>query len=102
MLRRRLGQGGPEVSAIGIGAMSFSNFYGPCSEPEAHALLDAARDHGIDHLDTSNIYGMGLSERIIGRYLAARGSERQSAPPVSAVEELPKVGASMSSRSARP
>lgn len=74
MLRRQLGQGGPEVSAIGIGAMSFSNFYGPCTEPEAHALLDAARDHGIDHLDTSNIYGMGLSERMIGRYLAARGA----------------------------
>ena len=73
MLRRHLGQAGPEVSAIGIGAMSFSNFYGPCTEAEAHALLDAARDHGIDHLDTSNIYGMGLSERIIGRYLAARG-----------------------------
>lgn len=73
MLRRKLGQTGLDVSAIGIGAMSFSNFYGPCSEAEAHALLDAALDLGIDHIDTSNIYGMGLSERIIGRYLAARG-----------------------------
>lgn len=73
MLRRQLGQAGPEVSAIGIGAMSFSNFYGPCSEAEAHAVLDAARDLGIDHLDTANIYGMGLSETIIGRYLARRG-----------------------------
>ena len=73
MLRRQLGQAGPTVSAIGIGAMSFANFYGPCSETEAHAVLDAAQDLGIDHLDTSNIYGMGLSETIIGRDLARRG-----------------------------
>lgn len=73
MQKRRLGPAGPEVSAIGIGAMSFAGFYGETTEAEAHALLDAALDLGIDHLDTSNVYGAGLSERIIGSFLAGRG-----------------------------
>ena len=76
MHKRRLGAGGPEVSAIGIGAMSFAGVYGRTSEAEAHALLDAALDLGIDHLDTSNVYGAGLSERMIGSYLARAGRDR--------------------------
>ena len=62
MQKRRLGAGGPEVSAIGVGAMSFAGVYGRPTEAEAHALLAAALDLGIDHIDTSNVYGMGLSE----------------------------------------
>lgn len=69
MLRRPLGAGGPEVSAIGIGAMSFAGFYGPASEAESHAVLDAALDAGVDHIDTANIYGMGTSESVIGSFL---------------------------------
>lgn len=72
MERRSLGRGGPEVSAIGIGAMSFGGFYGPTTEADSHALLSAALDLGIDHIDTANVYGMGLSERVIGSYLAKR------------------------------
>lgn len=72
MRTRRLGPGGPEVSAIGLGAMSFSGFYGPTTEAEAHRLLAALADVGIDHLDTSNVYGMGLSERWIGSFLGGR------------------------------
>ena len=68
MHKRRLGVGGPEVSAIGVGAMSFAGVYGRASEAEALALLAAALDHGIDHIDTSNVYGMGLSERMIGSF----------------------------------
>jgi aryl-alcohol dehydrogenase-like predicted oxidoreductase len=75
MHKRRLGAGGPEVSAVGVGAMSFAGFYGACSEAEAHALLAAALDLGIDHLDTANVYGMGASERMIGSFLKARGGE---------------------------
>lgn len=74
MLRRKLGAQGPEVSALGIGGMSFSNFYGPVNEAEAHAVLDAAIDAGVDHIDTSNIYGMGRSEEVIGSWLAKHGS----------------------------
>ena len=68
MQKRRLGAGGPEVSAIGVGAMSFAGVYGQTTEAEAHALLAAALDLGIDHIDTSNIYGMGLSESMIGSF----------------------------------
>ncbi|MCK5444207.1 MAG: aldo/keto reductase, partial [Rhodospirillaceae bacterium] len=59
MKKRKLG---PEtdVSALGIGAMSFSDFYGPTDEQKSHAILSAALDLGIDHIDTSNIYGMGV------------------------------------------
>ncbi len=77
MLRRPLGQNGPEVSAIGIGAMSFAGFYGAAPEEECHALLDAALEAGVDHIDTANIYGMGLSEEIIGRYLSRYADKGQ-------------------------
>jgi aryl-alcohol dehydrogenase-like predicted oxidoreductase len=70
MLRRRLGADGPEVSALGIGAMSFTDFYGATDEAASHALLDAALEAGVDHIDTSNVYGAGRSEEVIGRYLA--------------------------------
>jgi aryl-alcohol dehydrogenase-like predicted oxidoreductase len=70
--KRQLGAGGPFVSAVGYGAMSFTDFYGPVSEAQSHAVLAAALELGIDHLDTSNVYGMGLSERVIGSFLAGR------------------------------
>lgn len=71
MKLRRLGRNGPLVHPVGIGAMSFSNFYGPTNEAESHAILDAAMAAGVTHIDTSNIYGMGTSETVIGTYLKA-------------------------------
>ena len=68
--KRVLGRSGIAVSAVGYGAMSFSDFYGPADEAGSHAILDAMRDLGMTHLDTSNVYGMGRSERWIGSYLA--------------------------------
>lgn len=59
-----------ETSRIGIGAMSFSNFYGEDNRDEVFAILDAARDLGVSHIDTASIYGMGGSESHIGAYLA--------------------------------
>lgn len=70
MKTRRLGRDGPEISAMGYGAMSFSDFYGATSEAESHAILDHCRSVGLTHLDTANIYGMGRSEEVIGSYLA--------------------------------
>lgn len=70
MQKRRLGADGPAVSAVGLGAMSFAGFYGPASEAQSHEVLHTALELGIDHLDTSNVYGEGVSERIIGRFLA--------------------------------
>lgn len=76
MKHRKLGTHGPLVHPVGIGAMSFSNFYGPTNERESHAILDAAMAAGVDHIDTSNVYGMGTSERVIGSYLAAHPAAR--------------------------
>ena len=73
MQTRQLGRDGPEVSAIGIGAMSFAGFYGETTEAEVHSLLNTAVELGVNHLDTSNVYGMGKSESIIGSYIAQRG-----------------------------
>lgn len=72
MLRRRLGAGGPEISAIGLGCMSFAGFFGATDLDESHRCLDAAIAHGIDFLDTANVYGPGLSEQVIGSWLAKR------------------------------
>ena len=74
MQKRKMGPDGPEVSAIGIGAMSFAGVYGETDEPEAHRLLDAALDMGIDQIDTANVYGMGVSETMIGNWIAKRGA----------------------------
>ncbi len=76
MRKRILGKNGPLVSAIGIGAMSFTNFYGPTSEQESHLLLTAALDMDIDHIDTANVYGMGLSESVIGSFLNKQGKQK--------------------------
>jgi len=76
MQKRQLGPGGPVVSAVGIGAMSFTAFYGPTDEAASHAILSTALDLGIDHIDTANVYGMGLSETVIGSFLAKQGKAK--------------------------
>ncbi|SDK95401.1 aldo/keto reductase [Aliiruegeria lutimaris] len=75
MQQRKMGADGPAISALGIGAMSFTNVYGPTDEAQSFALLDAALEAGVTHLDTANVYGRGRSETVIGNYLAARGAE---------------------------
>ena len=69
MQKRPLGKNGPNVSAIGIGAMSFSNFFGPVEPEVGFEILKTSLDLGIDHLDTSNVYEMGQSETTIGQFL---------------------------------
>lgn len=69
MKMRKLGKNGPEISALGYGAMSFSDFYGPTTEENSYAILSAALDAGLTHLDTANVYGMGRSEKAIGQFL---------------------------------
>jgi aryl-alcohol dehydrogenase-like predicted oxidoreductase len=77
MKPRRLGQNGPYVHPLGIGAMSFSNFYGHTNEAESHAILDAAREAGVSHIDTANVYGVGTSETVIGSYLKANPQAKE-------------------------
>lgn len=71
MKLRQLGANGPLIHPIGIGAMSFSNFYGATDKAQSHAILDAAFEAGVTHIDTANVYGMGTSENVIGAYLNA-------------------------------
>lgn len=73
MKTRPLGKNGPQVSEVSLGCMSFAGFYGKTDQAEAFACLDAARDAGIDFLDTSDLYGAGLSETWIGAYQKDRG-----------------------------
>ena len=76
MKNRSFPHTGAKTSRLGIGAMSFSNFYGAVSREEVFAILDAARDLGINHIDTASVYGMGGSERHIGAYLAENPQAR--------------------------
>src|SRR5918999_3557760 len=72
---RRLGAGGPTVSAVGLGTMGMSDFYGPADRSESIATIHAALDAGITLLDTGDFYGMGHNEMLIGEALAARGRD---------------------------
>ena len=74
MQQRRLGEQGPMVSAIGQGAMSFGGIFGATTGTESLACLDAMPVSGITFIDTANIYGMGVSEAILGRWLASHAN----------------------------
>lgn len=73
MQQRKLGRNGPHVSALGLGCLSFGGIFGPTTEAESLATLDAAWAAGITHFDTANIYGKGVSESVIGAWLKSRG-----------------------------
>lgn len=73
--RRRLGAHGPEVSALGLGCMGMSDFYGPADEATSMAVLHRALDLGMNFLDTSDIYGHGANERLLSGLLANRRRE---------------------------
>jgi aryl-alcohol dehydrogenase-like predicted oxidoreductase len=70
MKRRRLGD--LEVSAIGLGCMSMTPIYGEPSEPEAIATIHRAIELGVDLIDTSDAYGSGANEELVGRALKDR------------------------------
>ena len=76
MKQRKLGANGPLISPIGIGAMSFSDFYGPTDEAKSHAILQTALDEGVTHIDTANVYGPQISEQVIGSFLAKQGAAK--------------------------
>jgi aryl-alcohol dehydrogenase-like predicted oxidoreductase len=75
MRKRTLGPGGPEVSAIGLGCMGMSAFYGATDEAEALRTIERALDLGCSFLDTSDMYGPHTNEELIGRVLAERRDE---------------------------
>jgi aryl-alcohol dehydrogenase-like predicted oxidoreductase len=73
--RRRLGASGLSVSAIGLGCMGMSEFYGPSDEAESLAVLNRALDIGVNFLDTADMYGSGENERLLSKVLSTRRDE---------------------------
>jgi len=73
---RMLGRSGPKVSAVGLGCMGMSDFYGPADRAESIATIHAAVERGITLLDTGDFYGMGHNELLLRD--ALRGVARDS------------------------
>jgi aryl-alcohol dehydrogenase-like predicted oxidoreductase len=73
---RKLGRTGPRVSALGLGCMGMSDFYGPADEAESIATIHAALDAGVTLLDTGDFYGMGHNEMLIREALRGRGRDQ--------------------------
>src|ERR1022692_3682889 len=72
MKTRRLGSQGPVVSAVGLGCMGMSEFYGAHDEKESLATIDRALELGINYLDTSDIYGPHTNEVLVGEAIKGR------------------------------
>src|ERR1039457_3460083 len=75
MNKRTLGANGPEVSAIGLGCMGMSAFYGTTDEQEATATIHRALELGCNFLDTSDMYGPHTNERLVGAAIAGKRDE---------------------------
>jgi aryl-alcohol dehydrogenase-like predicted oxidoreductase len=75
MNKRTLGADGPQVSAIGLGCMGMSAFYGSTDEGEATATIHRALELGCNFLDTSDMYGPHTNERLVGAAIAGRREE---------------------------
>jgi aryl-alcohol dehydrogenase-like predicted oxidoreductase len=73
MEKRKLGR--LEVSAMGLGCMGMSEFYGSTDEDEALATINRALELGVDFLDTADMYGPFTNERLVGRAIEGRRDE---------------------------
>lgn len=72
MRMRRLGANGPEVSALGLGCMGMSDFYGPTNDAQSIGVIHRALDLGVNFFDTADMYGVGRNEELVGRALRDR------------------------------
>jgi len=74
MLKRKLGAD-VTVSAIGLGCMGMSEFYGSAKDEDSIATIHRALDMGVDFLDTADMYGLGRNENLVGRALKGRRNQ---------------------------
>ncbi|OCX65926.1 aldo/keto reductase [Thioclava sp. SK-1] len=93
MEHRRFGTMGKTVSSLGLGGMSFADFYGATTQADSFAVMEAALELGVDHIDTSNIYGMGRSETAIGAFIKAYGSNPFAIATKAGITSDPQTGA---------
>jgi aryl-alcohol dehydrogenase-like predicted oxidoreductase len=70
MQTRTLGVDGPAISAIGLGCMGMSDFYGPSDDARSIRVIHRALDLGLTFFDTADMYGVGANERLVGHALA--------------------------------
>jgi aryl-alcohol dehydrogenase-like predicted oxidoreductase len=73
--KRRVGKNGPAVSPIGLGCMSLSGVYGPSDDAAGERFVQQAVDLGVEFLDSSDMYGWGQNEELLGR--ALKGGRRE-------------------------
>ncbi|WP_374492355.1 aldo/keto reductase [Zoogloea sp.] len=83
MRQRHLGQAGGEVSAIGLGCMGMSEFYGASDDGESLRTLARAVELGVSLFDTADTYGFGHNENLLGRFLAEGGAARRAGMRIS-------------------
>lgn len=78
MKMRKLGRNGPEVSAVGLGCMGMSAFYGGADEAQSIAVIHRALDLGVTLFDTAEMYGPHTNEVLVGKALKGRREDRKS------------------------
>jgi aryl-alcohol dehydrogenase-like predicted oxidoreductase len=77
MKQRRLGATGPVTSAMGLGCMGMSEFYGQTDDADALRTLERALELGVTHFDSADTYGLGHNETLLGRFIAQGGAARR-------------------------